>query len=129
MSVQDMTDQQLNQELAALLGYTIKTTNTTIRYYFLYDPEGKRVGKSCASEAGTWSLYAPKYCSDPVDSLKVQEAAIETDVAPYVSYLHKIITGIEEEFYSDVEVADMLTATPRQRAEAAYQTLAKGAKR
>ena len=69
-------------------------------------------------------------CGDPAASLEVQTAAIDKD---YKAYIHNLNTVIYEEEegeddgeYSAVSVevtAAMLTASPRERAEAAYITL------
>lgn len=111
MNVQDMLDHELNRELAKLQGHQLARK---VDYGFKVEYDDDVI----ALTDNRHSLL-PKYCSDIVASLEVQKVAIETDVVAYLAYL----SGIDEDFYSGSEVADMLTASPRKRAEAAYMTL------
>jgi hypothetical protein len=71
----------------------------------------------------------PKYCTDPSASLEVQTAAIARDRDEFLNNLTGVAAGYypksinwDIEWENDV-IALLLTATPRQRAEAAYMTL------
>ncbi|MDG0053053.1 hypothetical protein MMB75_05120 [Paenibacillus sp. P2(2022)] len=92
----DMTDQQINVALAELTGF----------------PADK---------------LTPNYCNDAAASLEVQAKALMTAGKEYTMCLTKILT---DSFEIEVPENDpywiatlVLTATPRQRAEAAYMTL------
>lgn len=72
----------------------------------------------------------PKYCTDPAASLEVQAAAIAKDARWYKYRLAVVTSGFDRikyhaplAIYGPDMVDLMLTATPRQRAEAAYMTL------
>ncbi|MFC7560574.1 hypothetical protein ACFQY3_18945 [Paenibacillus farraposensis] len=92
----DMTNQQLNVALAELTGF----------------PADK---------------LTPNYCNDPAASLEVQAKAIEVDAEGYVNKLTTIVDACI--FWSSdccmdpIGVTWLMTATPRERAEAAYMTL------
>jgi hypothetical protein len=97
MSVKDMTDQQLNVALAELTGF----------------PADK---------------LTPNYCNDAAASLEVQVAAIRVNAKKYFNHLERRIhPGLaelpESETWFAFEVAEIVRASPRQRAEAAYMTL------
>jgi hypothetical protein len=125
--VSKMTDQQLNRALAELMGYTIgnhKGENGRT-LYFLIRPSGKKeMYNGSADEAFAWD--APRYCTDPAASLEVQAAAIDKDAEEYVFTLMMIVRGTphkDKRMLPPEMAAQLLTATPRQRAEAAYMTL------
>ncbi|WP_157261158.1 hypothetical protein [Paenibacillus wynnii] len=86
------------------------------------------------TETIAW-LDAPWFTGDPVASLEVQIKAIEVDARKFALCLYvvrvKTKTGVNIK-PSDIAnwphlsiniVADLLTATPRERAEAAYMVL------
>lgn len=73
-------------------------------------------------------------CDDWEQAHEVQAKAIEVDACMYVSYLSILKSvdiyhidwsqhRIDGKYIKDHEVADLLTATPRQISEAAYLTL------
>ncbi|MBP1309038.1 hypothetical protein JOD82_002058 [Paenibacillus sp. 1182] len=122
----DMTDQELNRAIGELMGYSMKNTNTTKVYYRLVDPTGQLIGKSCAYESGVWSLYGPKYCTDPAASLEVQTKAVESDRVAYVNNLYEACYEFKRDkdsVWDEINIAFLLNASPRQSAEAAYMTL------
>ncbi|WP_081326437.1 hypothetical protein [Paenibacillus polymyxa] len=122
MSVKDMTDQQLNRELAELMGYIV-----TEGEHDLW-PEWYELKKNGVVQSG--DLYkdwawdnAPDYCSDTAASLEVQAKAIEVDAASYVQNLQEIKWGHMFTETLLVRIAELINASPRERAEAAYMTL------
>ncbi|MET1174393.1 hypothetical protein [Paenibacillus amylolyticus] len=94
MIVNKMTDQLLNQALAQLTDYENLEN---------YDE--------------------PCYSYEPAASMEIQEKAIKINPELYVRSLGEIVSGWAAEKYKWSTVANLLTATPRQRAEAAYITL------
>ncbi|MEK4880159.1 MULTISPECIES: hypothetical protein [Paenibacillus] len=70
--------------------------------------------------------FVPNYCTDPAASLEVQTKAIEVDHEGYLLNLMDAVYGGYVAASSD-RIAGLLTASPRERAEAAYITL-QGAK-
>ncbi|MGE7613496.1 hypothetical protein [Paenibacillus sp. NPDC101420] len=123
--VKDKTDQQLNRALAELMGWTVEIGPVTRLWRLMKD--GKIKATSGESEELMWS-YAPDYSNDSAASLEVQTKAIEVDYKSYIHNLNTVIYGECEDDgeYSAVSVevtAAMLTASPRERAEAAYITL------
>lgn len=108
-SVKDMTDQQLNIAIEVLLG-----------------AEEDRHRPGLVLKGGL-SKYPKQYSKDPAASIEVQAIAIESDRIGYCDNLDYIVNPnkgltIGEHFIYDAFVC-LLTATPRQRAEAAYITL------
>lgn len=102
--VSKMTDQYLNGELAQLMGYPVLPSVD----------------------------YLPQYCTDPAASLEVQATAIAKDRNGYIRNLMFVCWRGEKRDYANLDdeewvklsaIASLLTATPRQRAEAAYMTL------
>lgn len=66
----------------------------------------------------------PNYCTDPAASLEVQTAAIKANESLYLDTLNEVVNkGAAVVKWGYHTVATMLTATPRERAEAAYLTL------
>lgn len=129
-----MTDQQLNRALAELMGYTVSDLDPewwkSKHYWVLKEPTEERqsIGRDTEDEA--WE-DAPDYCNDPAASLEVQAKAIEVDG---IFYLHNLsdtvepdVLGYEQEdeliAYTLEHTVKLLTASPRERAEAAYITL------
>lgn len=119
--VSKMTDAALNRALAVLMGYKMFTSRSMPPYHKLISPAGALVGKSSSSERIVWRDNAPDYCTDPAASLEVQAAAIKADYKAYIMHLTEIVKYISAGI--DSYIASLLTATPRQRAEAAYLTL------
>ncbi|KAF6578323.1 hypothetical protein G9G54_13685 [Paenibacillus sp. EKM212P] len=105
MSVKDMTDQQLNMQLEILLGAK---------------EDRHRKGNVIK---GTYSVSPKDYCADPAASLEVQANAIEVDAASYVQNLQEIKWGHMFTETLLVRIAELINASPRERAEAAYMTL------
>jgi hypothetical protein len=109
IEVSKMTDQQLNRELAELMGWI------NIRE----DGFGGFWGQPADDR---WSNALPAYCTDPAASLEVQAAAMSKNCYKYVRNLNVILGG--KLLVPTIKlITEMLTATPRQRAEAAYMTL------
>lgn len=109
MSVKDMTNEQLNIALDVLLGAKVDR------------------GRPGNVIKGNYSASPTDYCTDPAASLEVQAKALMTAGKEYTKCLTKILT---DSFEIEVPENDpywiatlVLTATPRQRAEAAYMTL------
>ncbi|MNC01365.1 hypothetical protein D3C75_487120 [compost metagenome] len=102
--IPDTTNQELNMELALLMGFTKD------KHY------PGRVTRGGA-------VTMPKnYCTDPAASLEVQAVAIEADFEGYVYNLNEIkYRGYEAMTFK--VISEMLTATPRERAMAAWLTL------
>ncbi|WP_339248155.1 hypothetical protein NST58_12925 [Paenibacillus sp. FSL R10-2796] len=126
--VKDKTDQQLNRALAELMGYTVEWSKTQERWSLMI---GRKIrATSSGTEDLIWT-YAPDYCTDPAASLEVQAKAIEVDAKMYVWNLSivKWKDAVEPEEIDGWEsinledIGDLLTASPRERAEAAYITL------
>ncbi|MDP9676247.1 hypothetical protein J2W97_002242 [Paenibacillus jamilae] len=65
----------------------------------------------------------PNYCNDAAASLEVQAKAIEVSADKYVSNLDVIVNPDTIGDWTNDEIAKLLSATPRKRAEAAYMTL------
>ncbi|MBY0011478.1 hypothetical protein [Paenibacillus typhae] len=124
--VKEMTNPELNRKLAELMGWTIRHYKYTDSYV-LVTPQGK-TGSREGTKVEAWS-DGPDYCTDPAASLEVQEAAIARDKDDYLNNLTGVVAGYypksinwDIEWENDV-IALLLTASPRERAEAAYQTL------
>ncbi|MEC0234055.1 hypothetical protein P4H71_06885 [Paenibacillus kribbensis] len=110
MSVKDMSDQQLNMHLEILLGAK---------------EDRHRKGNVIK---GDYSTSPKDYCTDAAASLEVQTAAIRVNAKKYFNHLERRIhPGLaelpESDTWSAFEVAEIVRASPRQRAEAAYITL------
>jgi hypothetical protein len=111
MSVKDMTDQQLNKELSLI--------------------EMQQLGWKLVRDSGPWikpdGSYSTgryrNYCSNLAASLEVQAKAIEVDAASYVQNLQEIKWGHMFTETLLLRIAELINASPRERAEAAYMTL------
>ncbi|MFD1776676.1 hypothetical protein [Paenibacillus rhizophilus] len=110
--VQDMTDQQLNNEISHMMM--------------------KSLGWKLVREDGPWirpnGSYSTgrfrNYCTDHAASLEVQAAAIEKNSNEFVIALDRIINPNQQQHeFTEDEIAALLTASPRERAMAAYQVL------
>ncbi|MGG4500412.1 hypothetical protein [Paenibacillus polymyxa] len=101
----DMTDQQLNLQLEILLG-----------------AKEDRYRKGNVIK-GTYSVSPKDYCADPAASLEVQAKALKECPEEYIQELQEIVCGIVYVDAPSYRIAELLAATPRQRAEAAYMTL------
>lgn len=128
--VSKMTDQQLNRALAELMGYHVATFGGTPKYHRLLGSAGEFIGKTDSDIRKVWN-QAPSYCTDPAASLEVQAAAVAKDGIRYLHNLSDVVEPDEVAFQQDGEMiaytlehtVQLITATPRQRAEAAYMTL------
>jgi hypothetical protein len=132
MTQVQLTDQQLNDELRLLLGWTKIGEHPDGHFGCWKTPEGKMWGNlTCGKE--------PDYCGDPAASLEVQAKAKEVNASEYIKELAEIknidVYHIDwsqhrlDDYFIQLEaVADLADARPRERAEAAYITL-QGAKR
>lgn len=116
----EMTNTHLNRKLAELMGYTVEPS-VQIGVHRLIKG-GKIQATSSTYEGLMWS-YAPDYCSDPAASLEVQAAAIEINPREYVRNLQELKWECSFSGISKIKVAELITASPRERAEAAYMTL------
>lgn len=115
--VKEMSHQQLNRALAGLMGYTVNDMNWMGLHQLLKD--GIEISR-LSSEAHAWA-DAPDYCTDPAASLEVQTAAIAKDALGYVQALADVMV-IDIRSRTLYSISRLLTATPRERAEAAYMT-------
>ncbi|MHA6530213.1 hypothetical protein [Paenibacillus sp. BAC0078] len=132
MTQVQLTDQELNRALAELLGYASEKHGNGYR---LISPDGTKVTKTAwVDEDYAWDTR--HFCTDPTASLEVQAKAIEVNADEYVQNLAIVKWGEPDEDVEDTAVwnktmrysiAELLTASPRERAEAAYITL-QGAK-
>jgi hypothetical protein len=122
-----MTNLELNRALAELVGYTVDTWENG---YSMLKKDDVQDTEWLPGINSAW-MYVPQYCTDPAASRLVEGTAIEINYLQYIHVLSEIRGGLNDEisgYYSPETVADLLTATPRERAEAAYITL-QGAKR
>lgn len=108
--LQAMTNPELNRELAELMGWT----------EFKYDPYG---GVWAVAPDDRWTNSLPEYCTDAAASLEVQTAACDQDRVLYMINLAKVQGWNAGGIISLTEASRLATATPRERAEAAYMTL------
>lgn len=117
--VQTMTNQELNRALAELMGFEVQVSEGETEYFAVVF-NGWTYGMWSITEEEAWK-DAPDYCTDPAASLEVQTAAIAKDFTRYINELDTIVNPFD--LFSHVGIAALLTAKPRQRAEAAYITL------
>ncbi|WP_340398006.1 hypothetical protein NST50_14010 [Paenibacillus sp. FSL E2-0202] len=125
MTQVQMTDHQLNRALAELKGYTVYHYDKDVPercYYLLVDPTGDYSTIERPTEAIAW-LDAPWFTGDPAASLEVQAKAIEVDAQKYVRALQDTKYAESAANLGLIRVSGLLTASPRERAEAAYITL------
>ncbi|MMZ56675.1 hypothetical protein D1872_185780 [compost metagenome] len=122
MSVKDMTDQQLNRELAELMGFTVGKSHHNNFHYLIGN--GVVISSPKWTESAAWEEI-PNYCNDPAASLEVQAKALEIDTDTYIRHLGALICDRAADHYNNKSIAKLLNAPPRQRAEAAYMTLSK----
>lgn len=124
MNPKDMTDQQLNNALMALLGWE-KIKEYEKGWYVWKDPTGVTHGDDNFQ-------YSIPYCTDIARSIEVQAAAIAKNKSLYVKNLMFIrwrgdyldyYNLDDDEWVLMAAIGDLLNATPRQRAEAALMTL------
>ncbi|MEK5416326.1 hypothetical protein [Paenibacillus sp. FSL L8-0708] len=129
--IKDKTDQQLNRALAELMGYTIYHYDKDVAercYFELTDPDGYPeivFGGERNTELEAWA-DVPNYCNDPAASLEVQTAACKERFYWYIQALSKVVgaDGYWDSGALDYEgITLLLTASPREWAEAAYITL------
>lgn len=113
--IQTMTNPELNRALAELMGNKI---GRKVDYGF--KPEYDRDVIALPNDR---YKFIPDYCTDPAASLEVQAKALKECPAEYIHELGVVMWG---RVYGDLpyyRIAEMLNATPRERAEAAYITL------
>jgi hypothetical protein len=124
--VKDKTDKQLNQALAELMGYTVNDLDSewwrSKHYWVLKEPNEERqsIGRDTEDEA--WE-DAPNYCTDPAASLEVQAKAIEVDYKAYLRNMQMLRWNRSSSRLSLWDAANLMLASPRERAEAADITL------
>ncbi|MNW28146.1 hypothetical protein D3C74_49610 [compost metagenome] len=123
MIVTDMTDKKLNRAISELLGFHIEHLNG---YYYLC--LGKRIVELTGYQYADEDIWdnAPEYCTDLDDSMRVQAKAIEVDRVAYVNNLYETcyeFKRVKDSAWDEINIAFLLNASPRQRAEAAYVTL------
>lgn len=127
--IQKWGNVELNRALAEKMGYSV----TTNQGYWLKKPDGTMYANpfSKNTEEIAWS-WAPDYVGDPAASLKVQAAAYAASPEWYLHYLamrtNKEDLSLDEfpdsfEVFGPELVGPMITAEPRERAEAAYMVL------
>lgn len=125
--VQQMSDAEINLELALLCGHELITEREDVvnrRQRNDYVGGGVVVlyGNHYIVRAnGKYGRWDP--CTDPAASLEVQAAAIKAAPWDYANNLQIVQHGDIRHDIPMYRLADMLTATPRQRAEAALMTL------
>ncbi|MGR6763177.1 hypothetical protein ACU1JV_15170 [Paenibacillus sp. T2-29] len=123
--LKQMTDQQLNDALRILLGWTKIGEHPDGHFGCWQTPEGRMLGNITGGKG-------MDYCNDPTASLEVQARALE--VYP-ISYTKNLMWGRwrgeladytqldNEEWIKLSAIRSLLNASPRERAEAAYMTL------
>ncbi|ASA22017.1 hypothetical protein [Paenibacillus donghaensis] len=119
--VQTMTNPELNRALAVLMGWKAGGDPNKKRDFVWWIDENRfRMPEK-------WDP-----CTDPAASLEVEKAAIAKDKTAYIKNLMYVCwRGDYLDYYNlnDDEwvllsaISDLLTASPRERAEAAYITL------
>ena len=115
----EMTNSELNRKLAELMGYYLHEAPGG--KYLLMLEEVSSSGL-CDEEETAWK-NAPGYCTDPAAVQEVQAKALKDCPVEYIRELGVVIWGRE---YGDMpyyKIAELLSASPRERAEAAYITL------
>lgn len=131
--VQTMTNQQLNRALAELMGYTVIQSHDAKEgggapLYQLTGPGF--TGRYDRKPENTWKSV-PNWSSDPAASLEVQTAATANSGIKYLHNLSDVVEPDEPGYQQDGELIaytlehtiNLLNASPRERAEAAYITL------
>ncbi|KWX79939.1 hypothetical protein [Paenibacillus jilunlii] len=114
--VQTMTNPELNQALAVLMGWKAGGDPNKKRDFVWWIDENRfRLPEN-------WDP-----CTDPAASLEVQAKAIEVNYELYVDQLSIVVYG-EENYnrasnWNEWDISRLLIASPRERAEAAYITL------
>lgn len=132
--VKEWSNPELNRALTELQGYSVKPASTNPKWYRMVNPQGQEFGVALPTEGLVWNEYAFPYCTDAAASLEVQAAAVGLDFEGYVINLARVqgtylmsmdrdSTGCITRYAETDVVAELLTATPRERAEAAYITL------
>ena len=121
--VKEWSNQELNRALAELMGFTVIQSHDAKEgggapLYQLTGPGF--TGRYDRKPENTWKSV-PNWSSDPAASLEVQTKAIEVDHKTYIKNLAAQTNGSRSTF--DGVVAELLNASPRERAEAAYITL------
>ncbi|ASA20920.1 hypothetical protein [Paenibacillus donghaensis] len=119
MTQVQITDSELNRKLAELMGYSVRKSASCYQII-----KGPSYGHWQAEESHAWA-DAPDYCSDPAASLEAGKAAIAKSQIDYLHNLSKVTNPNADDFapWTPDEIIKLLSATPRERAEAAYITL------
>ncbi|AIQ69486.1 hypothetical protein [Paenibacillus graminis] len=115
--VKEWSNQELNRKLAELMGYSVRKSANCYQII-----KGPSYGQWQADESYAWA-DAPDYCNDPAASLEVQTAACKVDGERYIWELAIIQGWVGGKIISRKEGVRIATATPRERAEAAYITM------
>jgi hypothetical protein len=118
MTQVQLTDQELNRKLAELMGYSIKEYMHSCG---LVSPYGSVIAES-VTEDEAWE-DAPDYCNNPAASLEIQAAACKVSPIQFIMNLQTQMWGLEYGGMPYYKIAQLLQATPRERAEAAYITI------
>jgi hypothetical protein len=117
--VKEWSNPELNRALAELMGYRIEKAGS----FWLLHKDGYFTGSVHYEEEKAYEML-PDYCTDPAASLEVQTAAIAKYDKRYVVELDRIVNPDDQQHeWEESEIAKLLTASPRERAEAVYITL------
>lgn len=118
MNAKEMTDAALNRALAERMGYTL---GRKVDYGF--KPE---YDMDVIALPNDRFMFIPDYCTNEKDASEVQAAAIAKDADGYVSHVAKSQGWTAGTIINRAGAARIASATPRQRAEAAYGVLCPG---
>lgn len=123
--VKEWSNAELNRALAELMGYTVIQSHDAKEgggapLYQLTGPGFK--GRYDRKPENTWKSV-PNWSSDPAASLEVQTAAMKIDAIGFIKALQTVKWGTYHTISNHGEIADLFSATLRERAEAAYITL------
>lgn len=127
--VREWSNKELNRALAELMGYSVIADQG----FWLKKPDGSRIADAFSknTEEIAWS-WAPDYAVDHAASKEIQNAAYAVSPEWYLHYLamrtNKEDLSLDEfpdpfEVYGPELVGAMVTAEPREIAEAAYMVL------
>lgn len=123
--VRDMTDNELNSSIIKLLGGKVVQSHDAKQgggapYYQLVAAGFK--GRYERNPEDAW-IWCPDFSSDPAASLEVLEKAINADMTACIANLLVAVNYDYNGMTTIEATAAMLTAKPRQRAEAVYMTI------
>ncbi|MEK3718938.1 hypothetical protein [Paenibacillus sp. FSL R7-0333] len=112
--VKEWSNKQLDVALAKLCGYEIYAEEFSVSHELVVRYEDPSAIKGL-------KFFSP--CTDAAASLEVQTKAIEVSADKYVSNLDALVNPeLIQEGWGNHEIARLLTASPREMAEAAYIT-------